>query len=167
MCGPALPIIAVAGALATAGGQLYAGAAAKQQGRFDQQVAEINAASERNAAADAGRRGLIEQRQRYRALGQQIGAQRANMAAAGLDLSFGSAENLIADTAMIGNEDAATIAENTRREQMGFDINASNYTLQGRAARSRGNAAFTTSVFQAAGTLLGGAKQVGDMKAPR
>jgi len=160
LCGPAaLPILAVAASVATAGGQIYAGKAAQQQGRYEDAVAKQNAALERNAATDAARRGELDQRQRYRALAQQMGAQRANSAAAGLDLSFGSTANLFEDTAMIGNEDVSTIAENTRREMMGHDINAANYTMQGRAARSKGNAAFVSGVFSATGTLLGGASQ--------
>lgn len=151
--------------MATAGGQLYAGAAQRAQGRYEQQVNNQNAQLEREAAADAMRRGEVEQRQRYRQLAQQLGAQRANAAASGLDLGFGSTANLFEDTAMIGNEDVATIAENTRREAMGHDINAANYTMEGRAARSKGNAAFVSSMFSATGTLLGTASQVGKMKA--
>lgn len=147
------------GAVASAGGQLYAGASAKAQGKYEQQISQQNANLERNAATDAARRGELDQRQRYRALAQQLGQQRANSAASGLDLGFGSTANLFEDTAMIGNEDVATIGENTRREMQGHDINAANYTMQGRAAKSRGDAAFVSSVFSATGTLLSGASQ--------
>lgn len=166
MCAPPLVIAAVAAAAVTAGGQLYAGKAAQQQGRYEDAIAQQNAAAQRDAAADASHRGDIAQLQHYRKVSQMIGAQRAALAANGVDLDFGSALGITTDTAKIGAEDSATIAENTRREQMGFDINAANYTMQGRAARAKGNAAMVGGVFGAAGTLLGAAKQVGQAYAP-
>lgn len=166
MCGPAaLPILAIAASAVTAGGQLYAGSAAKQQGKYEQKVANINADRQRAAAADAAIRGETDQLRRYRQLAQSLGAQRAASAANGVDIGFGSALDMQIDTAMIGQEDSRILAENTRREMMGFDINAANYTMQGQAARSRGNAAMTSSIFAAGGTLLGGAQQAGKIKA--
>jgi hypothetical protein len=164
LCGPAaLPILAIAATAVTAGGQLYAGAAAKQQGKYEKQIADQNAAAERTAAADAAKRGETAQLQRYRQLAQSLGAQRAASAANGVDIDFGSALGTQLDTAQIGYEDSSTLAENTRREQMGFDINAANYTMQGRAALAKGKAAQVSSYFQAAGTVLGGAQQVKGM----
>jgi hypothetical protein len=161
MCGPALPIMAIAGAVLSAGGQVYSGMAAQAQGKYEQQVADQNAAMERKASTDASNRGLVDQRNQYRKIAQEIGAQRAAQAASGLDTGFGSAVGMTNDTAKIGYEDVATIAENTRREQQGFDINAANYTMQGRAARARGNAAMVSGVIGAAGSLLSSASQIG------
>lgn len=151
----------------TAGAQVYSGIAAKQQGKYENMIDQRNAAAERNAATDAQQRGQIAQQQRYRQLAQSMGAQRAAMAANGLDLSFGSAAGTLADTAMIGNEDVLTIAHNTTREMQGHDINATNYTMQGQAAKAKGDAALFSSVLQAGGTLLGTASQVGKMGAPK
>lgn len=166
MCGPAAAIpLALAATAVTAGGQIYAGNAAKQQGKYEQQIAEMNAARDRNAATDASNRGQIAQLQRYRALAQSIGAQRAGYAANGIDTTFGSALETQLGTAQIGYEDSATLAENTRREMMGYDISAANQVMQGRAARARGSAAKTASLFAATSTVLGGAQQVNKIKA--
>lgn len=168
MCGPAALIpLAIAATAVTAGGQIYAGNAAKQQGKYEQSIAEMNAAKDRNAATDASNRGQTAQLQRYRALAQSLGSQRAAYAANGVDANFGSALETQLGTAQIGYEDSATLAENTRREMMGYDISAANQVMQGRAARARGNAAKTASLFQAGGTILSGASQVIGMKAPR
>lgn len=164
MCGPAaLPALAIAASVVTAGGQLYAGSAAAKQGRYEQQVAEENAKLERNKVADATTRGNIEQARRYRELAQAQGRARAAMGAAGLDLGFGSALGVQLDQAQVAGEDAYIIGENTKREIEGYDINAANFVGQGRAARSRGKAAQTGSYFAAGGTLLGGAQQAKSM----
>jgi len=166
LCGPAALIpLAVASTALTATGQIYAGNAAKQQGKYEQQIAEQNAARDRNAATDASNRGQIAQLQRYRQLAQSLGAQRAGYAANGLDTNFGSALETQLGTAQIAYEDSATLAENTRREMMGFDISAANQVMQGRAARARGSAAKTASLFAAGSTILSGAQQVNKMKA--
>lgn len=64
---------------------------------------------------------------------------------------------------LIGYEDSKTIAQNTAREVMGYDVNASNYTAQARAARARGKAALVGGAINVFSTVLGGAKQVTQM----
>lgn len=157
MCDPVT--LAVTAAVVTAGGQLYQGAAANAQGKYQSQIAEQNAVLERNKVADAKERGNIEQARRYRELAQSQGRARAAMGAAGLDLGFGSALGVQLDQAAIAAEDASLISSNMTKEIEGYDINAANYVMEGRAARSRGKAALVGSAFSAAGTLLGGAQQ--------
>jgi hypothetical protein len=157
VCNPA--VLAVAAAVVTAGGQLYAGQAANAQSKYEQRVAEQNAALERAKVKDAVERGNVEQMRRYRAVSQSVGRLRAGQAASGLDTGFGSAFEDQLATAQIGAEDVSIIGENTRREIQGYDINASNFVMEGRAARARGKAAKVGSYFAAAGTLLGGAQQ--------
>lgn len=164
MCNPA--VLAVASAVVTTGGILYAGAAANSQAKYEQRVAEQNAALGRANVKDATERGNIEQMRRYRQVSQAMGKLRAGQAASGLDTGFGSALDAQLATAQIGAEDVSTIAENTRREVQGYDINAANFVMEGRAARARGKAAKIGSYFAAAGTLLGGASQVAGKGAP-
>ncbi|MGL4232696.1 MAG: virion core protein, T7 gp14 family [Casimicrobium sp.] len=165
MCGPAAPFIAAAAALTSAAGTVYGGMAERAQGRYEQQVNNQNAALERRKIGDAQERGAIEQMRRYRESAAAIGRQRANAGALGLDADFGSIAAGQADTAMIAGEDVYTIGRNTTREIEGYDINAANYVSRGRAARSRGNAAFTGSLFSATSTILGGASQFGKARA--
>ena len=108
MCGPAaLPALAIAASVVTAGGALYAGSAAAKQGKYEQQVAEENAKLERNKVADATTRGNIEQQRRYRELAQAQGRARAAMGAAGLDLGFGSALGVQLDQAQVAGKVAS------------------------------------------------------------
>lgn len=137
--------------------------AANAQGKYAQQVANQNAQIEDRNRIDAISRGETEQLQNYRKLSQALGQARLKNAAAGIDVNFGSAANMESDIAMIGYEDAATIAENTNKEVMGYDINAINQRAQGQADRMKGKAAQTGAFIGAAGTLLSSASQIAQM----
>lgn len=159
MCLPVAAVAAIAGAVMTAGGQVYSGMAANAQGRYAQQVAQQNANLEKSAQADAIQRQETAQMQHYRRVSQAIGEARVKNSAAGLDTSFGSAAGLESDIALIGNEDSATLAANANKEIKGYDISAANYLNQGNAARAQGKAAMTSGFIGAAGTLLSAASQ--------
>ena len=160
MCLPLAAAAAVAAAVVTAGGQIYAGQAANAQGKYEQRVANQNAELEQRSQRDAISRQETEQARHYRRLSQALGAARVRNSAAGLDIGFGSAADLETDIALIGYEDSATLAENANKEIMGYDINAANFVNEGRAARSRGRAAQTAGYIGAAGTLLSSASQI-------
>lgn len=159
MCAPVAAIAAVAGAVLSAGGQIYSGMAANAQGKYQQAVADQNAQLEQRAQRDAISRAETDQVRHYRKLAQAMGEARVKNSAAGLDIGFGSAADLETDIALIGYEDSAALAENANKEIMGYDINAANYRNEGRAARSRGKASQTAGFIGAAGTLLSSASQ--------
>ncbi|MCC4252228.1 hypothetical protein LL251_07310 [Sphingobium naphthae] len=163
MCAP--PVIAAAAAAVTAVGTVYGGMAAQAQGKYEQRVAEQNA----RLAGEAARREQDNTRDallsHYRQVAQLEGQQRVAMAAGGLDVNFGNAADLTADTHMLAQEDARRIYEQGAENVRGYNIEGMNYQSQGRAARSRGNAAFVGSLFSAAGTALGGASQYSSLKA--
>lgn len=89
MCNPA--ILMAAAAAATAAGTIYGGMAAKAQGKYQAAVAERNAQISADQAHDAHLRGQDEVKRLYRNTSQALGAQRASMAANGIDVDFGSA----------------------------------------------------------------------------
>ena len=163
MCDPAT--LALTAAVVTAAGTVYGGMAANAQGKYERNVANENARLERAKVGDAKERGAIDRMRRYREASQAIGRSRANAGAGGLDVGFGSIFNNELDTARVAGEDVLTIGRNTTREIEGYDINASNFVSQGRAAKARGKAALIGSAFSAAGTLMGGASQFSKMKA--
>lgn len=163
MCDPVTLTIAATAVAAIGSG--YGALSASAQAKYERNVAQENRKHELAGADDARKRGEIEQLRHYRALSQRLGQQRATMAASGLDVTFGSAADLLTDTAMLGYEDSAIIAENTAREVKGFEINAANYTMQGRAAKARGKAALISGALDMGSTILGGASQVGKIKA--
>lgn len=166
MCLPVAAVAAIAGAVISAGGQIYSGMAANAQGKYEQQVANQNAQLEERAQRDAISRTETAQTQHYRRLSQALGEARVRNSAAGLDIGFGSAADLETDIALIGYEDSAAIAENSNKEILGYDINAANYRNQGTAARAKGKAAQTAGFIGAAGTLLSAASQVKKQNTP-
>jgi hypothetical protein len=166
MCDPlTLTALTVAATVVTAGSQIYAGQAAAAQGKFEGQIAERNAKLEEASKADAIERRNTEQMRLWRRVTQRLGEQRATAAASGLDVNFGSIADLQEDTLMIGMEDSSALNENFTKEIKGYDINASNYRMEGAAARYRGKSARFGSYLAATGTLLAGATQVGKMHA--
>lgn len=124
-------------------GQIKSGNAAQELGDYNANVAE-------QQAVDAVKRGA-EDEQKFR-LGVKglIGKQRAGFAGQNVDVGTGSAVDVQADAAYLGELDARTIRVNAAREAYGFKVQAENY-------RRGGDAAKTASMFGAASTILGGA----------
>jgi hypothetical protein len=151
----------------TAGSQVYGGLAQNAQAKYEARVADRNAAMERAAIQEARAQGQREQAQHWRRVSQSEGDQRVRQAASGVEVNFGSSADLLEDVRMIGAEDSRTIAENTNRTVRNYDVNASNYVMQGRAARSRGRGALVGSLIGAGSTVLGGARSMSAMRSRR
>lgn len=165
MCDPGtLTLVATAAAVA---GTVTSSVASYQQKRYEARLNEANQAAENARVADALDRGEITARDAARKQSQLAGAQRAAMAANGIDVSFGTAADLLADTSMYGREEQQTIRENTRREVMGYDINAANFGGAANAARAAGTGALIAGGLQVASTIAGGAQRYGKYKADR
>lgn len=161
MCGPAALVpLTIASTVVSAGSQIYSGMAANSQAKYEAAVAQQNRNMELAARGDAVERGQIDQLQHWRKVSQMYGSQVAAQAASGVDVGFGSSGDLLGDVMLIGGEDSRTIDRNTLKEIRGYEVNAANYTMQGRAAKQRGTGALVGSVLSAGGTLLSGATQV-------
>lgn len=126
-------------------GQVKAGNAAKRAGEAQQRAAEksgdladFNAQVADLQAEDAIARGQDEE-QRYRAkVRQTIGAQRVGFAASNIDVGYGSAVDVQADAAMLGELDALTIRGNAAREAWGFKMQSEDLRARGKLAREEG-----------------------------
>jgi len=132
----------------------------EQEGDYATGVYQQNAALAELQATDAIARGR-EAEARYRTSAKgAVGANRANMAAQGIDLSVGSAVDVQRDLEAVGELDAMTIKNNAAREAWGYKVQATQYlhqtdmTLRGakNQARSLRN--------QSLGSLLTGAANV-------
>lgn len=145
MCEPTSIALIATTVLTTA----YQANAQRQEGKANAAIAENNA---RLASADAdatnaqATRDMEQQSWRTRAL---LGQQRASIAANNLDPTFGTAAEIMGETAMFGEVDQQTLRMNAARQSWGFNAQATNYRNQGSLARWSGNT-------QAAGTILGG-----------
>ena len=162
MCDPGTLMIAAAAT--TALGQLQSGIYASQMSRYQAQVDQQNKDLAHQNAQDAIDTSQKEQQRLGRHVAQTVGQQAARMGANNIDLSFGSAARTIADTKMIGQEDSQTLADNTRKQVKGFQIDAWNYESQKRADIANGKQAMTAAVFGAATTALGAATQYAKFK---
>jgi hypothetical protein len=167
MCLPAaaLPIMAIASSVVSAGGAVMGGLQARAQGRADADVAKQNAALEVEGARESVLAGGDERRDFWRKVGQIKGQQVAAMSANGIEIDSGTAAMMREDTQFLANEDAKNLYGNIEKRTRGHLINASNFATEAKAARQRGNAAFTQSLFSAASSLIGGASQAAGLRA--
>lgn len=141
------------------------GNATAAAGRYNAQVSEMNAKIADSNARDALERGKIEEQNKRREIAMLSGKQRAAMAANGVDLTFGSPLDTLVDTAMLGELDALTIRSNAAREAYGYKVNATNARADASLSRANASAAKTGGYLSAAGTVLGGAADVGKYRA--
>jgi hypothetical protein len=142
-------------------------ASSAAQSRYAARVATRNAQMEDLAARDAIDRGKVEAQNYQRQAAQVQGAQRAAMAANGIDVDYGTAGLVRGDTARFQAEDVQNLRENAIREARGYEINAANYRSNATASRQAASSAITQGVFGVASTLLGGAQQYQKIKFAR
>lgn len=90
------------------------------------QVEQNNAAYAEQQARDALDRGQEAVRNKRLETKQLKGSQRAALAANGIDLSQGSALNILTDTDLMGAHDAEVLRMNAAREAYGHQVNAGN-----------------------------------------
>lgn len=149
----AIPIfigLAAGGTVLDVVGGIRAGNAAKSLGDYNALTAETQ-------ARDALARGA-EDEQKFRAgLRGLIGSQRAGFSGQGVDVGTGSAVDVQADAAFLGELDALTIRTNAAREAWGYRREADNYRRGGQQAQS-------ASRWGAASTIVGGAASLVQMR---
>lgn len=134
--------IAAVGTAASVVGQVKSGNAAKRIGDYNAAVADAQ-------AADALVRGQQDEEKFRQGVKTLIGSQRAGFAGQGVDVGVGSAVDVQADAAFLGELDALTIRTNAAREAWG-------YTVQAQDARLGGQQAQSASRYGAASTVLSG-----------
>lgn len=128
-----------------------------QQGAYEGGVYDANAGLADAQSADAIARGRTDEITRGQQTRQQIGSQRANAAASGVDVGSGSAADLQGQTAYLGALDQQTIKANAAREAWGYQVDATNNRT--RATNARRGAQNTADSLRAgaSSTLLTGA----------
>lgn len=148
MCSPVAFL--AASALFTGFGAIQQASAARQQGEYEAAVANNNAKVAQQQAENERQIGNIEEEQHRRRVRQALGAQRAALAANGIDTTSGTALDLQTETAQFGEEDALTIRANAARKAWGYEVEAGNYKAQAIGAKARAK-------NTAMGSYLGGA----------
>lgn len=105
-------------------------------------------------AKDAIQRGAIDQKKMRRQTEQVIGKQRVNMAAQGVDINKGSAVDVVADAAYLGELDALTIKNNAAKEAWGYKTQADDLRYRGRLAKKEGEMGAFNTILGGAGSML-------------
>lgn len=146
MCEPTT-IALLASAAVTAYGQ-------HQQGKAAQDAANYNSKMAEYGAQDALRRGEEEAASIQRKAASLKSSQRAGLAGHGIDVGFGTAQDLQDETDFFGQMDASTARFNAQSQ-------AWNYRAQGQLGRAEGKSAAYQGNLAAGGTLLSGAGKVG------
>ncbi|MDM0072078.1 hypothetical protein [Variovorax sp. J31P207] len=122
------------------------------------QVADNNATIATWQGEDAVTRGEWAAGQAMQKGAQVKSSQRAAMAANGVDLSVGSAQEVLNSTDYITATDAATLENNALREAWGYRMQARQYTDSAKAAR--GGASQISPWLSAGSSLLTSATNV-------
>ena len=118
------------------------GNAAKSANDYNARVAEIQ-------AQDALQRGKEDEALYRLGVKSLMGSQTADFAGQNVDVTSGTAVDVRADTAYLGELDAQTIRRNAQREAWG-------YSVQAQQSRQAGRQAQRSGYFDAAASVLGG-----------
>jgi hypothetical protein len=141
----------MAAAAALAGLQLLGGAAegegAQRSANFQADQAEVSAQFAEMNAVDAIARGDEDAEKYQEHLRKTKGAQRAALAAQGINVDVGTASAVQKDTSRIAMEDIATIKNNAWRESFGFKQEASSLRSQANFTRIEGRTKKATSLL--------------------
>lgn len=141
-------------------GQRQAGRLANEAAQQEAGIIDYNAAIADQQAADAITRGQ-EREQRARAATRGIiGSQRASFAAQGVDVGTGSAADVQADAAFLGELDALTEQTNAAREAWGFKVQATDLRNRADVTRRTGVNQERAANAASVGTAIGGAANV-------
>jgi hypothetical protein len=127
------------------------------------QLAETNASIADLQAEAALSKGNAAVARLTQQAGQMKSAQRAGMAARGIDLGQGNAAEILASTDMMKDVDKATLIYNALNESFGYRTNAINARAQAGMARAQGMAAGVSGYSSGTGyasTLITGASSL-------
>ena len=158
MVGTAIAIslgVAALSSYMSARGQKKAGDAAKGAAESAAEQMEYNAGVSDLQAADALARGQDEETRFRASVRGMTGTQRAGFAGQNVEVGSGSAADVQADTAYLGELDARTIRSNAQREAWGYRVEGEDRRMAAAVARKGGQAAATAGKVAAANTVLG------------
>lgn len=130
--------------------------AQKAQYDYQAQVAKKNAEIAQNNADQKRQEGIEEARQQRMKTLRAIGSQQAAMAANGIDISSGTALDVVEDTAAMGELDALTTRYNYETHAVGFEQQANNFNNQASLDTFAGQNAYKSGMTSAIGSGIKG-----------
>ena len=144
----ALAGLQAVGAGLSAYGQYEAGQAGAKINLFNARVAVFQALN----AVERGQRNESRLRLAVRGI---IGAQRSAFAAAGVDVNTGSAAEIQADTAALGEQDALTIRNNAALEAWGYRTQAEISRYQAKVQKRAATFGVISTILGSGADILG------------
>lgn len=147
-----------AGAASNVVGTYFSAKQQKANLEYEASISEANARLAENAAQTELRRGEREMQGSRLKTAALKSSQRASIAANGIDLASGTAQNILNTTDVMGEVDALTIESNAIASAWGYRTQSSNFRSD--AIVRRGAAAGISPGMAAAGSLLTNAGQV-------
>ncbi|CAB5082909.1 hypothetical protein IST4116A_01201 [Burkholderia cenocepacia] len=160
LAGSALAMTAVSTAMSAYGASRQAAATASAD-QYQAEVARINqrlSGQYAQQAIDDGENKVAAKQQQTSGL---IGAQRAAMAANGVQLDSGTPLRLQEDSAQLGAVDALTIRNNAAREAYGYQVQGLSYGQQAQLDEASASNALSAGSLNTFSSILGGAASVG------
>ena len=141
--------------------------AQKQEGNYNAQVARNNATIDMQQRSSSLQQGDVEAQQAQMHQAQVLGAQRASLAANGVDLTQGSAQDLLTTTKFLGAQDVNTIQSNAARTAWGYSVQNMNDNATANLTQWKADSISPMKVALMAGTssLLGSASSYASSKA--
>ncbi len=132
----------------------------RQNGQLQQNIANMNAKYAELDAYNAFKSGLSRAATEQTKVDQVLATQKAQEAGAGVQVGYGTAAALSANSELTGQINALTIQRNARYAAMGYQTQAINLRLGGEMTALKSNLAAseqqTQGLFQAAGTTVSG-----------
>lgn len=147
------------GSIFKLGAGIFSAVSKISQANSAAKAAEETARQQEQAALDAIEQGKDESDQRRRAGAIEAARQQAGLAANGIDIGGGLANNLFDESVEVTESDAFAIRENAVRRGRQFSQQAANSRTEANSLRSQGT-------FGAIGTVLTSAAQVGSKFKP-
>jgi len=143
--------------------------AQKQAGNYNAQVASNNATIALQQRSSALQQGDVAAQQAQLHQAQVLGAQRASLAANGIDLTQGSAQDLLTTTNLLGAADVNTIQSNAARTAWGYSVQNMNDNATSTLSKWQADSISPakTGAMAGATSLLGSASSYATMKAGR
>ncbi len=162
--------VAATAAVAGIAGGVVGGVSSYQQGKAQQaqynyqaKVNEENAKIAQENANVQRQQGIEEARLQRIKAASTIGSQKTAMAANGVDVTQGTAVDVIADTAAIGELDALQTQYNYEMKARGYEAQAGNFQNQANLDVISGKNAYTAGKIGAVQDGLAGIQQSADI----
>lgn len=137
--------------------------AQEAQYNYQAQVARENAKIAEQNAATERQQGIEEARLQRIKTAQTIGSQKTAMAANGIDITQGTALDVIEDTATMGELDALQTRYNYERKALAYEATANNFSNQANLDVIAGQNTRTAGFYNAATTGLAGLSKTADV----